>query len=155
GCSPLHFNLAHTGDLAVLGVSRLGPLGVDVETIRPVKDADDLVARFFSPRESESFQRLTSDRKVNAFFNLWTRKEALLKASGEGISGGLNRTEVSFLPGEPARVIAIDEQAARTPWTLEAFTPAVGFVGAVAIRQDGVQFRSWKFRPLARLDVRN
>jgi 4'-phosphopantetheinyl transferase len=130
----IHFNLAHSEDLALLAVTRAGPVGVDVECVREIKNVGELVARFFSQRESELFQKLSAGEKRIAFFNLWTRKEALLKATGEGITGGLNRVEVSFLPGKPTRLLAIsgdETKAAR--WTLKELTPANGFVGALAI----------------------
>jgi 4'-phosphopantetheinyl transferase len=130
----IHFNLAHTGDLALIALTRVGPVGVDVERVRPMENADDLVARFFSPREDKLFQTVAADEKPAAFFNLWTRKEALLKATGEGITRSLSLVEVSFLPGEPARLLAIsgDEQRA-AKWVLRDFAPANGFTGAVAI----------------------
>jgi 4'-phosphopantetheinyl transferase len=84
--SGLAFNLAHSQDLALIAVTRLGPIGVDVEQIRPMADADELVERFFSPRENALFRTLPDDQKNAAFFKLWTRKEAWLKATGEGIS---------------------------------------------------------------------
>ena len=131
----IHFNLAHTGDLALAAITRIGPLGVDVECVRPVKDVDDLVARFFSPRENELFQKVPAVEKPAAFFNLWTRKEALLKATGEGITRSLRLVEVSFLPGEPARLLAISGDAkVAEQWEMREFAPAQGFVGAVAIQ---------------------
>jgi len=131
----IHFNLAHTGDLALIAVTGINLIGVDVEYVRPVKDVDHLVARFFSKREDELFQKVPTAEKPAAFFNLWTRKEALLKATGEGITRSLSLVEVSFLPGEPARLLAIsgDTEAAEQ-WALKEFTPAHGFVGAVAIQ---------------------
>ena len=129
-----HFNLAHTGDLALVAMTRIGPVGVDVESVRPIKNVDELVARFFSKREDELFQRVATEQKPAAFFNLWTRKEALLKATGEGITRSLSLVEVSFLPGEPARLLAIsgDKQAAEA-WVLKELSPAEGFAGAIAI----------------------
>ena len=145
GDPALHFNLAHSDGLALAAVTRAGPVGVDVERIRPVKDAADLVARFFSPRENEMFQQLPPAERPAAFFNLWTRKEALLKATGEGIAGGLNRVEVSFLPGEPARLLALaGDGAAVAEWSLAALSPAPGFVGAVAVRSREVSLRCFR-----------
>ncbi len=131
----IHFNLAHTEDLALVAVTRIGLVGVDVEAVRPVKNVEELVARFFSPRENELFQKVSDHEKPAAFFNLWTRKEALLKATGEGITRSLSLVEVSFLPGETARLIAVsgDEKAAGE-WWMRAFSPANGFVGAVAVQ---------------------
>lgn len=141
----IHFNLAHSDDLALLAVTRVGTIGVDVERIRIVKEVDELVARFFSPRESADFQKLSASQKPSAFFNLWTRKEAMLKATGEGITGGLNRVEVSFLDGEPARVLAIGGDAAKaSEWKLCNLLPAEGFVGAVAAQAANMIVNTWK-----------
>ena len=140
----IHFSLAHSEDLALVAATRAGPVGVDVERIRPLKDAADLVSRFFSARESELFQKLAADRKPEAFFNLWTRKEALLKATGEGLAGGLNRVEVTFLESQPPSVLAISgDFATAARWKLSGFSPAAGFVGAVAIQADNVRLRCW------------
>jgi 4'-phosphopantetheinyl transferase len=145
--TPLHFNLSHCGDLALIAVSWLGPIGVDVERVRLVKDVSDLVARFFSERENELFQKLPDDQKPIAFFNLWTRKEALLKATGEGIGGGLNRVEVSFLPGEAARLLAIAGDSVKADnWTLEAVTPAEGWIAAAALPERRVNVKTFKWR---------
>jgi 4'-phosphopantetheinyl transferase len=132
--SGLFFNLAHSEDLALIAVTRLGPIGVDVEKIRPMADADALVARFFSPRETALFQTLPAAQKNGAFFNLWTRKEAWLKATGEGIAHSLNRVEVTFLPSEPANLVALPESSGpREAWILRELLPARDFVGAVAL----------------------
>ncbi len=141
----IHFNLSHSENLALFAFTRAGAVGVDVERIRPMKGAKDLVARFFSRRESELFQKLAEDQQPAAFFNLWTRKEALLKATGKGITGGLHELEVTFLPGEPARLLAMSrnsERAAR--WTLRELSPADSFVGAVAVEALDVNLQCWK-----------
>jgi 4'-phosphopantetheinyl transferase len=143
--SGLAFNLAHSQDLALIAVTRLGPIGVDVEQIRPVADADDLVERFFSPREIALFKTLPDEQKNAAFFNLWTRKEAWLKATGEGIVHSLNRVEVTFLPGEPAQLLAFPEKPTlKSEWGLRELTPTTGFVGAVAL--PNVEFSIFNFQ---------
>jgi len=75
-----------------------------VECVRPIKNADELVARFFSPRENDLFQKVPEADKPVAFFNLWTRKEALLKAFGVG------------LLTDPATTPAPSLSAAAPPW---------------------------------------
>jgi 4'-phosphopantetheinyl transferase len=145
--SGIHFNLAHSEDLALLAITRIGSIGVDVEHIRPVNNVEELVARFFSKREDELFQKLSAMEKPAAFFNLWTRKEALLKATGEGIGSRLNQVEVSFLPGEPARLLAISgdtEKAAQ--WTLKELSPAPGFVAALAIESQNLRVSCWTWK---------
>ncbi len=147
GSPPLHFNLAHSGNLALLAITQAGAVGVDVERVRPLKDADDLVARFFSPREHALFKDLPDSQKPAAFFNLWTRKEAWLKATGEGITHSLHLVEVSFLPDEPARLLAVPELPGpdRPSWVLLDLQPEPGFVGAVAIAAQAPKLRCWRW----------
>ena len=142
----LHFNLAHSDALALLAVTRACPVGVDVERINPLRDAEGITERFFSPRESAALKALPADQKPAAFFNLWTRKEAWLKATGDGISEFLSKSEVSFLPDEPARFLSIlgDTQAAAA-WTLEDLKPAEGFKAALAAPVQGVHLRCWQW----------
>ena len=145
--SGLRFNLAHCEATAIIGVTRDARIGVDVERVRSMEDADELVARFFSPRESKAFAELQGSAKAAAFFNLWTRKEAWLKATGEGIGQNLNRVEVSFLPGEPARLKTLPANLGDPKkWTLHSGEPARGFVAAVAVEGScgAVQWRGWK-----------
>jgi 4'-phosphopantetheinyl transferase len=142
----VHINLAHSEDLALVAVTRIGAIGVDVECIRPVREMDELVARFFSARETVLFQKLRLDEKATAFFNLWTRKEALLKATGEGIPRSLSLVEVSFLPGRPARLLAIGGDASKAAeWAVCNLSPAPGFIGAIAIKAQNltVQCGTW------------
>jgi len=142
GDSKIHFNLAHSRDLALFALTRIGPLGVDVEQIREVKDMEHLVARFFSKRETELFRTVAEQDRPRAFFNLWTRKEAMLKATGEGITRSLDRVEVSFLPGEPARVIAIEgDESKAARWRLIELAPAPGYTGALASEGPKVRVR--------------
>ena len=138
----LHFNLAHSEDLALIAVALGGPIGVDVERIRILDDFDELVSRFFSSRETAVFRNLAPNQQPAAFFNLWTRKEAWLKATGEGIGYSLNRVEVTFLPGEPARLLSLPQNSSRlSNWTLHELSPASGFASAVVISGENVRLR--------------
>jgi 4'-phosphopantetheinyl transferase len=147
--SDIKFNLAHSENLALLAVTRVGETGVDVEQVRPIPEAADLVSRFFSARESQLFNQLPEDLQPAAFFNLWTRKEAWLKATGEGIAHSLKLVEVSFLPHEPARLLSlpgVGQLASR--WILSELHPAPGFAAAVAVASFPIQLRcfSWPTR---------
>lgn len=143
----IHFNLSHSEDLALVAVTCVGMVGVDVEWVRAIDDADGLVARFFSPRENELFQKVPSSEKPAAFFNLWTRKEALLKATGEGITRSLSLVEVSFLPGELAALLAVSGDTVKAAqWSLLDLQPAQGFVGAVAIEARDVTVKAFAAR---------
>ena len=144
----LHFNLAHCEDCALLAITRLGPVGVDLERVRDLPDFEELVGRFFSVREATAFARLLPAQKPQAFFNLWTRKEAWLKAVGDGIAQGLDKVEVTFLPGETARLLAIPPGDAPEHWNLRELQPAAGFVGALGIRQSAFSLLNLDFSPL-------
>jgi 4'-phosphopantetheinyl transferase len=126
----LHFNLAHSEDLALIAVTGYGPVGVDVERIRVLDDFNDLVSRFFSSRETAAFRRLAQDQQPVAFFNLWTRKEAWLKAT------------VTFLPGEPARLLRLpDDSETSANWSLLDLAPATGFAAAIAANGRNMRFK--------------
>ena len=103
-------------------------------TRQSFEDAAELVSRFFSARENCRFQALEPHEQPAAFFNLWTRKEALLKATGEGITASLDQIEVSFVPGEPARFVAVAGNVERAAgWSLADISPSPGWAAAIAI----------------------
>jgi 4'-phosphopantetheinyl transferase len=142
---PVSFNVAHCEGLALIAIAPFEmDLGVDVEQVRWMPDFDELVGRFFSKREADSFVALEPQLKPAAFFNLWTRKEALLKATGEGICDALNRVEVTFLPGEPARLLSLPHGSV-LDWTVRDFVPAEGFAGALVARSPGFRFDLMSF----------
>jgi len=144
--SELQFNMAHSDALALVAVARGTPVGIDVEWIRPLEDAGDLVERFFSARENSEFKSLPDEQKPFAFFNLWTRKEAWLKATGEGITQLLGSVEVSFIPGAPARLLSLpDPFLPISNWTMCDITPAPGFAAAVVVAQvpAALECRRW------------
>ena len=144
---PLQFNLAHSAELALLAVNRSVPVGVDVEELHPLEDAPALVARFFSPRENLAFQGLRESQKLTAFFNLWTRKEAWLKATGEGIGYSLDKVEVSFLPDEEAQLFSTPQDKPAADWQLTSLKPASAFVAALAIPDCQNAIEAFQFQP--------
>jgi 4'-phosphopantetheinyl transferase len=131
----LHFNLSHRDGIAAYALARGRALGVDVETVRALPEADDIARRAFSARECAAYFALEARERPLAFFNCWTRKEAFVKALGEGLSHGLGGFDVSLAPGEPARILRVDgTPIERCGWVLHAFTPAPGMTGAVVAR---------------------
>lgn len=132
--SRLHFNVSHSRDLAIIAISHGHEIGVDVEALHSLKDADNIALQFFSAREHLEYSRVRRDEKMAAFFNCWTRKEALVKALGEGLSHPLHTFDVSLAPGEPTRLLRLgDRFGAACGWHLQSFAPACGFVAALAI----------------------
>lgn len=131
--TPLHFNLAHADGLVAYALSHASPIGIDIERVAPLPDATDIAASYFAPGE---ISRLASaPDTADAFYRCWTRKEAFVKALGEGLAHPLDRFEVTLDAGEPARLLAVDDDPAEAArWTLHHLDPADGFVGAVAVR---------------------
>ena len=138
GCadSNLRFNVSHCEGLAVYAFASGREVGVDVEAVRVLQDADDIAARFFSRHEYEAYLALDPRARPLGFFNCWTRKEAFIKAIGEGLSHPLDRFDVTLAPGEPPRIVRVDGMPGeRSGWTLRAFLPAPGFVAAVVVSE--------------------
>lgn len=131
----IHFNLSHSAEGALLGIARGIPLGVDLEQIRPMENMLSLANRFFAPREAQELAEVSAADRDLAFFNCWTRKEAILKAFGKGLSMPLDRFVVSFRPGESARVLQVIAQAGEADrWQLHALSVWHDYVGCVAYR---------------------
>jgi len=132
----VEFNLSHSEDIALVAVARARPVGVDVQHWSPDVEHLRLAQRFFSPRECDALRALSdsSDRIAAGFFAAWTRKEAYLKATGDGIARGLQHFDVSLAPGDRARLLAdrLDHDAT-TRWSMEAFEPAPGYSAAVVV----------------------
>lgn len=132
----LRFNVAHSGDLAVIGLTAHDRLGVDVERIRELRDIDGIAQSVFSERELEAFQALRGSSKTQAFFDCWTRKEAFVKAVGEGLSCALDAFDVTLRPGDEARLVELQGSTARAAaWSLFDLAPMNGWVGAVAVER--------------------
>jgi 4'-phosphopantetheinyl transferase len=126
----LSFSLAHAQGAVLIAVTIGCEVGVDVEQVRPMPDATDLVRRYFSPREMRRFLATEEPERDRAFFRLWTRKEAYLKALGLGLSEPLDSFDVTFGADEPVRV----QRGRSGPWSLFHLEPFPTFVGALAVR---------------------
>lgn len=140
----LEFNLTHSGALALVAISRNAEVGIDVEILRPMRDAVAIARRFFTHSEAAALEALDPSEQSAAFLNLWTRKEAFVKATGHGIVNMLARHEVSW--DEQAVLRSIDgdaDQAAH--WSLHSFTPAAGYLAAVAVHAPHMQISLREF----------
>jgi 4'-phosphopantetheinyl transferase len=134
----LRFNVSHSEDVAVYAFVSGREIGIDVEAVRVIRDADDLAARFFSRRENEAYRALDRGDKPLGFFNCWTRKEAFVKALGNGLSYPLDSFDVSLAPGEPATILRVENiPGDECGWNLSSFSPGPGFVAAVVTKNPG------------------
>jgi 4'-phosphopantetheinyl transferase len=142
----LHFSLSHSEGIALYGLTLNREIGVDIEYMRDVPEMEKLAERFFSPRENEVLHILSESRRQQAFFNCWTRKEAFVKATGDGLSYPLDKFEVSMVPDEPARLIYIQgDSDAAARWSIRDLRPVDGYAAALAMqgRVRNVCYREW------------
>lgn len=143
----LRFNLSHSGLLGLVAVSANREVGVDVEKIRDVDDISNLAETCFSPVERAALAAVPAAQRRWAFFAGWTRKEAFLKALGEGVSRPLDSFDVSLAPGEPARLLRVEGvPGAAGAYAVRSLEPAPGYVGALAVEgpQVMVSWRRWR-----------
>ncbi len=138
------FNVTNSGEIALLAVTLDREVGVDVERIREMSDFVGLARRYFAAAECVSLFALPADQQLDAFFRCWTRKEAMLKATGKGLTFPLDRVVVSLAPDEPAEVISFDgEPHAPRHWWLHEVLPADGYIAAIASTGDVPELRHW------------
>ena len=139
--SDLRFNVAHCDDVAVYAIGRGQEIGIDLEAVRDMSDADQLADRFFSGAERAVYRALPRADRPLGFFNCWTRKEAFIKAQGDGFGYPLDRFDVSLAPGETARLLRVGDQSGDAcGWRMMSFSlagGAAGFVGAVVTEDRG------------------
>lgn len=126
------FNVTHSEQLALFGFTQTDRLGLDVEWVRVIDDFDSIARHQFAEDEAQTFLALPLSKKPRAFFNCWTRKEAFIKAIGEGLSRPLDTFTVSFLPHEPAQFHTIQGEDV-SQWELYHLDVAPNAVGAIAI----------------------
>jgi len=147
---PLSFNVSNSGDLAAYAFTKDCELGVDVEYRRRLAEIEGIARRFFAADEADELMGLAEGERAESFFNCWTRKEAYIKAVGDGLSVPLDSFRVTLQPGVPARMITLDGSAeAAERWTLHAFSPAPDYAGAIAYRDSPRPLRAY---PLVTVD---
>lgn len=140
--SPLRFNLSHAHELAILAVAREREIGCDIEYVSPDVRTGELAARFFSPAERAAFGSLEDQERHRAFFRCWTRKEAFVKARGEGLSLPLEDFDVSVTA--PARLLATrPDRADAGRWWLAGLSPGDDYEGAVCVAGPPAAVRRW------------
>ncbi len=148
GDDGLHFNVSHAAGLALYAVTRRRAVGVDLEAIRPGVVDEPIAERFFSPGEVAALRALPAARQAQAFFDCWTRKEAFVKARGEGLSLPLDQFDVSLAPSEPARLLRTQwDPAEAVRWSLCALHPGPGYAAALAVEGRRWRLRCWHGPP--------
>lgn len=146
GGDTLRFNLSHSAGLALCAVTRHREIGVDIEGIRELSDLPQIARQFFSANENAVLHTLPQEIQTEAFFTCWTRKEAYIKAIGEGLSMPLDCFDVSLVPGQPAELLAtrrVADEASR--WLLRELFPGDGYLAAVVVEGHDWRLRCWQW----------
>lgn len=147
------FNVSHSHKVALLAFAWGVRLGIDVEFIKPELAGERIAERFFSPREVAALRELPAAEQPAAFFRCWTRKEAFVKARGEGLSLPLHSFDVSLAPGEFPALLHVETDPAEVErWTLHTVTPtSSGYAAALAVEGRGFTLSCYHLTELASL----
>lgn len=133
----LLFNLSHSQDLALCGVSYQHQIGVDLEYIRTMPDVESLAKRFFSPREYAHLRLVSPEEQQQIFFRYWTCKEAYLKATGDGLVQ-LEEIEIYLIPNQPSQLLVSGN------WVLRELTPVENCAAAVVVAGSNINLHCWE-----------
>ena len=146
GEDAIRFNLSHSNGTALYAFTRGREIGVDLEFIRCDLEAEQIAERFFSQSEIATLRALPPALRKYAFFLCWTRKEAYIKARGEGLSMPLDQFDVSLIPGEPAALLStqLDPDEA-LGWSLRNLTLASGYAAALAAKGRDWTLSCWQW----------
>lgn len=142
--SGVNFNLSHSGGIALLAFARNRDVGVDVEKVRSDFEAEAIASRFFSAHEQEQLRSLPEEEKFESFFRCWTRKEAYIKATGDGLSLPLRQFDVSVVTENGDALLATrPDQAEAALWSLREIPAGPGYVAALCVRGRGWRLKDW------------
>jgi 4'-phosphopantetheinyl transferase len=145
GKQPICFNLSHSHGVALYAITQGRQVGVDIECVRHNLDTETIAKAYFSAHEYKSLRDLPREAQHEAFFMCWTRKEAYIKARGEGLSYPLDRFTVSVQPGDPAALLQNDSDPSEAlRWALYHLVPDLGYIGAMAIEGHNCYVQHWQ-----------
>jgi 4'-phosphopantetheinyl transferase len=143
----LHFNVSHSHGAALYAFTRACQLGIDLELLRDDFASLEIARRFFSAAEVSVLRSQQASQQTQAFFNCWTRKEAYIKALGEGLSHPLDRFSVSLTPDEHACLISTDNDSQEAAnWSIIDLSPFPGYAAALAVRRRRPILRCWEWQ---------
>jgi len=141
----LRFNVSHSGTLALYGFVQCHEIGVDIERFRGLSDMMSIARRSFAPGEYACLKAAAQSQRQALFFSCWTRKEAYIKAVGDGLSLSLDSFEVTMSETDPARIIRIDgETEPQRLWRLVAVPVMPGVAAAVCVQPGNLLLRTFR-----------
>jgi 4'-phosphopantetheinyl transferase len=146
--SGIRFNVSNSEDGLLVALVRGREVGVDLEPLHRVVDRDAVARRFFSVPENQVYDTIPEEERDAAFFTCWTRKEAYIKAVGEGLSMPLDCFDVTLRPGEPARLLATRGDPAQAErWSIRELDPGPGWLGAIVVEGPPFALRLFDWDP--------
>jgi 4'-phosphopantetheinyl transferase len=146
GEDALHFNVSHSNGLALYAFTRGREVGIDVEYARADFACKEVAERFFSASEVSALRALGTGDYTEAFFNCWTRKEAFIKALGEGLTCPLASFSVSLIPREPAALLSVEGRAVEpSRWSLRELHPGRGYAAALALEAAACSLKFYRW----------
>ena len=144
----LQFNVSHSGELVLVALTIGRDLGIDVERMQRDMATEQIAARFFSTNECRTLAALAPELQCAAFFACWTRKEAYLKARGDGLSLPLTQFDVAFAPGDEPRLLETRHDPAEARrWTMQTFNPLHGCKAALVVEGSDWKLKCWDWPP--------
>ena len=142
------FNCSHSRGLALYAFAPGRRVGIDLEVVRHLPEAEAIAELCFSPRERSKLAALPRSRLDEAVLRGWTMKEAYAKAVGEGLTRPLDGVEVAVAPTEPPALHAIDgDRVAAGRWSLQTLSPEAGYVAALVAEGHGYELSCWAAQP--------
>jgi 4'-phosphopantetheinyl transferase len=152
--SDVMFNISHSHGVALFAFTRRREIGVDVEQVRCDFDLEAIARRFFSTHEQNQLAALPEQERVDAFFRCWTRKEAYIKATGDGLSLPLRQFDVSLAAGEKNALLATRPDGSKTDglktdgseagWLLREVPAGSGYIAALCVRGQDWKLNDWE-----------
>jgi 4'-phosphopantetheinyl transferase len=141
--SGVQFNLSHSYEVALLGVTRGREIGVDIELVKEDYAFGDVAARFFTAKELAAFRVLPAHLQRQAFFKCWTSKEAFLKAKGIGLSGKLDEVEITLADDQRALI-----HASVPGWKLMELNPGDNYEAALVVEGGRLPINCYRWQPI-------
>ncbi len=143
--TPIFFNVSHAHGYALYAFTIEQEVGIDIEFIREDFAGEEIAQRFFSIYENQKLSVIPIEQRTQAFFNCWTRKEAFIKALGDGLHFPLKDFDVSL--DIPARILTIrNDPAAAEEWSLYSLQPAPNYAGTLAIKRQILAIQQWNWQ---------
>lgn len=142
----LKFNISHSHNAALFAFVEYHEIGIDIESSTRQVEIDEIAQRFFSKPEYQLLKSLKGDNKRKAFFNGWVRKEAFLKALGQGLSYSLAKVEFTLLPEQPAKFLAIhDSEQNINDWLVHELYPTEDYAAALVVKGKMQSLKTWQW----------